>query len=369
MELRKMLYQTSPAPRVTLDPYAMPAVQPIVGVGYPPAPEAPTQYEAEPLYEILRQPMADVLEGMDEHTLRLLAFAAARRVRVAEEERRLKYYREPFFYAVNIGAQGVDAAAIAAGATSPQGRNRIRTESGSNFEAYFGTRWTQNTVTGAVNTSRFRSRVFYAGSKGVTSEDESAPAPAADQLRRDNAWGSAQRPTRYVWPRIFPASTSIEHEFTNDEAVNPVNAQLVWWGNKVMCGKDPRRLVAKPPYRREPFTFAMSFIAAAAGVQVPGNVQMLEHADFELLYITQDSPDGNAGDFEFEAKEADGGQKSLMNIPIRRDAGFGTVERPTILTYPRYYVRGSRVLGFLVNRDFALAAQSFQIAFHGNLII
>ena len=351
-------------PRAAYDPYTIPSIEPQAFPGGIMIPNQSRYLEAEPMYEVVRQPMMDKLEGMDPRELRALALACANRARMAEEERELKYYREPFWYAVNIGAQGNDAAPILAGATSAAGQNVINIESGSNFEAYYGTRWTQNTVTGAINTSPFRSTVFYPGSKGITSEDRAL----ADALRQNNAFGSAERPARYVWPRVFPASGDTSIRFTNDD-VNPVNAQIVYFGNKVSCGKNPRKILAKPPYSREPFTFAISFLNAAANIGVNGNVQMLANADFELLYITQDSPAGNVGDFEVNLKEAGGGPKGLMDIPIRRDAGFGTIERPLILTYPRYYPRSSRILANLINRNFAGAVQTFQLSFHGNLII
>jgi len=170
------------------------------------SPDEPPLEAPRPLFELIRQRMQDELEGLSDDDLRILALGAAEKVAAAEEAHTQKYYREPFFYAVNVGLFGTDGAAIASGVTSPSGKNKYRIEPTSNFEAYFAMRYSRDEVLGGINNDRsFRSRVFYSGSRGVTSKDESAPSPAADQLRNQNAWGSNVRPARYVWPRVFPA--------------------------------------------------------------------------------------------------------------------------------------------------------------------
>ncbi len=368
---RKMLYVPAPMQRIAFDPYSMPGVQARGGSSLPRGPVESRREEGEPAYDVTRSPIMETIDGMDAGELGALAQAIQDSARRGEAQFRkdTRWYREPFWYAVNIGAQGSQGVPIAAGVLSAQGQNRIRVESTSNFEAYFAMFNADDNAGLVLVDPAFRSKVFYAGSKGVTSDDENLD----DFLERRNAWGTALRPARYVWPRVFPASSAVEIALQNDE-LGPRNYQLVYWGNKVFCGSNPRRIIAKPPFRREPFTFAMTFQGAAgaqvaAGATVPSNLQMLEHADFELLYITVASR-GVAGpdaDFELMLNEADGGPKSLMNIPIRRQPGFGTVERPTILTYPRYYARAARVLGVLTNR--AANTAFFQVALHGNLII
>lgn len=361
-------WQPRPMPQGVYDPYAMPGVRPLGanmrGLSRGPimAPQGP---EAAALYG--RAPLTDHLEGLDGETLGLMGRALAAMAEEKVEEQQLKYYREPYWYAVNVGAQGEQAAPIPVGATVPGAQNKITLEAGSNFESYFDTRWSQDTVTGLINNPQsFAAKILYAGSRGVTSQDPSSVGDG-NFLFNQNIFGSAQRPKKNVWPRVFPARSATEIALINRE-LNPANFQLVFFGNKVYCGDNPRKIIAQPPFSREPFTFAISFLAAAAGIQVPGSVQILQHADFELLSITQDSPDGNAGDFEALITEADG-QKALSNIPLRRDAAYGTVERPLTLMYPRYYARGSRILASLTNRNFAGMAQSFQLAFHGNLIV
>lgn len=370
MPNRNHSWQPRPLPRAMYNPYAIPGVRPLGadqrGLSRAPI-RAPGTPDASPLYEIMRQPLTDHLSGLDGATLDLMGQALAAMAEEKEQEAALKYYRELFWYAVNIGAQGVAGAPIPAGALSPAGANKITMEADSNFEAYYDSRWSQDSVTGLINNPQsFAALVSYAGSRGVTSEDPNSVG-GGNFLFNQNIFGSAQRPTKNVWPRVFPARSATEIALINREA-NPANFQLGFFGNKVFCGENPRKIIAQPPFSREPFTFAISFLGAVANVQTPGNVQILDHADFELLYITQDSPDGNAGDFEAIITEADG-QKALSNIPLRRDLAYGTVERPTILTYPRYYSRGSRLLASLTNRNFAGATKDFQLAFHGNLIV
>ena len=364
-------YRPASMPRNIFNPFAIPAVHPISGVMGSPLGVEPDRGDSRlpaPLYNISRQGLSDVVQGMDDSTMGALAQAVATASRRGEEDIISGFYREPFTYAVYVGAQGIQGAAIAAGATAQAGQNRIEMEASSNFETYFATRWAQDTVTGLINNARsFRSRTTYAGSRGVTGKDETSPN-ITDQFRNQNAWGSAQLPKRYIWPLVLPASSTVEIELTNDEA-NAANFQLALFGEKAYCGRNPRQTIVKPPFRREPFTFGISFNAVAANIQVTANVQMLQSADFELLYITQDSNTGNVGDFEAQIKEGDGGNKALSNILIRRDAGWGTVEQPSILTYPRYYVRGSRIIVDLINRNFAAAAQSFQLSFTGNLLV
>lgn len=368
---RKMLYVPTPMPRIGLDPYSMPGVQARGGATLPSGPVEFQEFESEPSYPVTRSPIIETVEDMTPDEIGALA-ETIRRVAArgeAQFARKTKWYREPFWYAVNVGAQGSQGAPIAAGATVPAGQNRIRMESTSNFEAYFETFNADDNAGVVLADPAFRTRVMYAGSKGITSEDEAAD----DFLQRRNAWGTAERPKRNVWPRVFPASTDVEIGLINDE-VGPRNFQFAYWGNKVFCGQNPRKIIAKPPFRREPFDYGITFLGAAgipvpAGATVPANVQLLGHADFELLYITIASF-GLAGpnaDCEIELKEADGQAKALMNIPLRRQSAFGTVERPTILTYPRYYARSARILATLTNR--AAAAATFQVSLHGNLII
>ena len=370
MAKKTVPYLPSQMQKPQYDPYAMPSVQPI-GHGHNGRPAAvgkmaphPTE-KGEPLYEIMRQPLGDMFEGLDEHTLQAIAQASAIKAREAQESVKLKYYREPFWYAVNIGEFGETGVPIVAGATSPAGANRVIVESTSNFEGYFGMRYSRDETTGAINNARsFRAKHIYAGSTGVSSQDNATE----NFLRNQNIFGSAQRPARYVWPRVYPADSAFEIALINDEA-NDANFQIVFFGNKVFCGVNPRLIVARPPFIREPFSYGINFTNAPFGQASKRSVQFLQHADFELLYITQDSPDGSNGDFDAILEEAAGGNKGLSNIPLRREAAYGTIERPTILTYPRYYTRGSRLFSDLTNRAFNGAAQSYQMSFHGNLIV
>ena len=368
MRKKTVPYLPSQMQKGQYDPYGIPGVNPIGHEGPPPtrgklAPH-PSK-EGDALYNIMRQPLGDMFDGLDAHTLQAIAQASAVKAGEAQMAVKEKYYREPFWYAVNIGEFGSQGVPIVAGATSAAGGNKVQLESGSNFEAYFGTRYSRDQTTGAINSPRdLRALVVYAGSKGVTSEDDAT----SNFLAQQNIFGSAERPARYIWPRVFPATSAFEIGLIND-LPNDANFQVAFFGNKVYCGENPRRIIARPPFIREPFSFGISHLGVPFNQGRQRSVQMLGNADFELLYMTQDSPDGSNGDFEAIAKEAGGGNKGLSNIPIRREAAWGTIERPTILTWPRYYARSSRFFVNLINRAFNGAAQSYQITLHGNLII
>jgi len=315
----------------------------------------PQARRADSPVELIRQQMGDVLRLGDAQALDDLAQEVAVRARTAQEERRL-WWREPFWYAANTAAL--------AGATNT---TRIRLESASTFEAEYAARYTRNETTGAINNPRScRTRVFYPGLYGKTGKDTSAPT-VQDQFRNQNVWGDAGRPARYVWPRQTGASGVVEIEYLNDEA-NTVTAQFAFLGTKVYAAQSPRALAAKKPYRREPFSYAVSFTNAPVNINQTAPIQLLEHADFELLYITQDSIESSNGDFEALLKESGDRPRSLSNIPMRRNLAYGTVGRPTIMAWPRYFLRGSRLLAEYTNRAFNNSGQSVQIALHGNLV-
>lgn len=364
---RRPLWQPPQMPLAVLDPYAEPGVNAGGWKGYPGRIQN-RGAEAQPIAPIMQQYMDDVFKGMDPNTVKAIAMAAAQRVRQADEELLLKYYRRPYWYGVNIGEFGESGAPVPAGTTEAAGLNRIDYESDSNFEAYNDTRYTRDETTGAINTSNFSTLTFYAGSKGTTSEDPTRGVANPDALLRDNGYGTATRPKRNAYPRIIASGSNMEIQFSNLELANAINAQIAMFGSRVYCGDNPRPIEAKPPFTREPFSFAVTFINAPVDTIRTNSVAFLSNADFELWSITQSGVDGPEGDFEALVKWTGGGKAGLSNIAIRRDAGYGTVERPTILAYPDYFPRAGRLSVEFTNRAFSGAALTTQLCFHGMLL-